>query len=311
MSSASASVGSKRPHELVDAVSAGAPEGKKPFQPSSAVVTAASDSMWSHLEFTPVSHPKDAPAAAAAAPAFASAALPPPLLPPLRPLALTVVWCDKRKRDARRGTIEGLADLATQVDEQLFRSCGEDNEGLFADLLSLWEELDAPALLNLDNRAAALTKEERATLLLRALAEARAAQAAGREVDAALVAAVEEASFVLSDSDDRADLFALGAPALLAAWVKKIEQYDRVLYAGVSFIDAATGALRVLPHEQFLKECGLNSNSEPPCSRSARDCPPPFRPKGYGRVTPRAEFEDDNAILMYSGPRQSGEAARW
>jgi hypothetical protein len=110
---------------------------------------------------------------------------------------LTVVWADVSDRDRQNGCMEGLADLCTQVDAQIYRDEENEAKGLFADLLCLSSKVDAPTLLQLRKTDyAALTKETRITLLLRALTSARADRTADRTVNAILLPLLEAAADV-------------------------------------------------------------------------------------------------------------------
>jgi hypothetical protein len=65
------------------------------------------------------------------------------------------------------------------------------------------------------------------------------------------------------------------------------ESCERTMLVGVNFVDATTGALRVLPLSQYQSEIGsAECEEDSPASaaklQQARDFPPPFRPRRYG-----------------------------
>jgi len=196
-----------------------------------------------------------------------------PALPP--PPQLAVVWADVSDPNGRRGTMGGLADLFTEVDERLY--CEEmdyQENALYTNLVRLLKKLDVATLLQLNETDyTALPEETRATLLLRAFTQARADRTAGRTVNAALLPLLESAGAaddqpnddsnvdvlvrrVLCVSDERAELYHSGPAEMLGQWEWSMghDQHDRTMMVVVSFVDGTTGALRVMPFDKYYTE---------------------------------------------------------
>jgi hypothetical protein len=282
--------------------------------------STANEAMWAHFEHSPSPPPLIARDALLSTlqtvlqdlnPAVYSIPFMPTVLVhliadyavPVLPLhQLAVVWADVSDNSGSHGTMEGLADLFTQVDERLYRDEAYQAKGLFVDLLYLSSKVDAPTLLQLSEADyAALPEETRITLLLRALTNARAGRAAGRPVDADLLSLLSAADAVAYDddstgalvrrvlcvSDERAELFLAGPAEMLAQWKWSMDNDgDRMMMVVVSFVDETTGALRLMPFDKYETECRRvrrgkgddKSSVDAAKLQRARDFPPPFGP---------------------------------